>query len=180
MVVVYFLIETFFCPQWNIETEELAAQEIKLSNLDRFEARWRFENESRDNAGYYASSYSSWLNYGTGLITNIIENLQVRLKILFGKFLQKNIDLFSSKSKMSTYATKTATAFQKKLSLLVSQWNLYRPKVVILIGFPVSPNGTVRECPTNWSRCKNSPCTGWKWNILKPLQIYHFLNWLWV
>lgn len=73
-------INVFFNSQWNVETEELAAQEIKLSNLDRFEARWRFENESRDNAGYYASSYLSWLNYGSGLITNIIENLQVHLK----------------------------------------------------------------------------------------------------
>lgn len=54
----------------------MAAQEVKLSNLDAFEARWRLENETKDS-GYYASSYSSWLSYGTGLITNIIENLQV-------------------------------------------------------------------------------------------------------
>lgn len=30
--------------------------------------------------GYYASSYSSWMNYGTSLITNIIENLQLNIK----------------------------------------------------------------------------------------------------
>lgn len=42
------------------------------------EARWRAESE-RD-PGYYATSYSSWLNYGTSLVTNIIENLQLNIK----------------------------------------------------------------------------------------------------
>lgn len=32
------------------------------------------------DSGYYASSYSSWLNYGTSLVTNIIENLQLNIK----------------------------------------------------------------------------------------------------
>lgn len=63
--------------KWNAATEELAAHEFKLSNLDSFEAKWRLENECKDNSGYYASSYSSWLSYGTGFITNIIERLQV-------------------------------------------------------------------------------------------------------
>lgn len=67
--------------QWNAEVEGLAAQEMKLSQLDAFEARWHLENEAKENSGYYASSYSSWLSYGTGLITNIVENLQVILAI---------------------------------------------------------------------------------------------------
>lgn len=58
--------------------ENLITQEIKLSALDTFEAKWRFEKESKDNhSTYYASTYSSWLSYGTGFITDIIENLQV-------------------------------------------------------------------------------------------------------
>lgn len=57
--------------------EECAQQEYKLSILDNLEAQWRAETESYPEAGYYASSLSSWMNYGTGLVTNIIENLQV-------------------------------------------------------------------------------------------------------
>lgn len=52
-------------------------QEMKLSKLDSFEAKWRLEKEAQDNSTYYASTYSSWLNYGTGFITDIMENLQV-------------------------------------------------------------------------------------------------------
>jgi vacuolar protein sorting-associated protein 13D len=56
----------------------LSAQELKLSALDIIEARWRLETESRDSSStYYASSYSSWLNFGAGLVSDIIENLQV-------------------------------------------------------------------------------------------------------
>lgn len=52
------------------------AHERKISLLDALEAQWRAEHEAND-AGYYASSYSSWLSYGTGLLANIVENLQV-------------------------------------------------------------------------------------------------------
>jgi vacuolar protein sorting-associated protein 13D len=45
--------------------------------LDALEAQWRAEHEAND-AGYYATSYSSWLSYGTGLMANIVENLQVQ------------------------------------------------------------------------------------------------------
>ncbi|XP_012282695.1 vacuolar protein sorting-associated protein 13D isoform X2 [Orussus abietinus] len=64
--------------EYDHEAEEQAVQENKLSRLDALEARWRAEAE-RD-PGYYATSYSSWLNYGTSLVTNIIENLQLNIK----------------------------------------------------------------------------------------------------
>jgi vacuolar protein sorting-associated protein 13D len=57
--------------------EELAAQEYKLSLLDEMEARWRAEMESAQTSSYYATSYSSWLSFGTGVVANIIENIQV-------------------------------------------------------------------------------------------------------
>lgn len=58
--------------------ENLITQEMKLNALDTFEAKWRLEKEAKDNSStYYASTYSSWLNYGTGFITDIMENLQV-------------------------------------------------------------------------------------------------------
>lgn len=58
--------------------EEQAILEYKLSQLDALEARWKADIEH--DPGYYASSYSSWLNYGTSLVTNIIENLQLNIK----------------------------------------------------------------------------------------------------
>ncbi|CAD1471583.1 unnamed protein product, partial [Heterotrigona itama] len=64
--------------EFDSETEEQAILEYKLSRLDSLEARWRTDTE-RD-PGYYATSYSSWVNYGTSLITNIIENLQLNIK----------------------------------------------------------------------------------------------------
>nr|XP_015839049.1 PREDICTED: vacuolar protein sorting-associated protein 13D isoform X1 [Tribolium castaneum] len=66
--------------EWDAESEELAAQEIKLSALDIIEARWRLETESRDSSSYYASSYSSWLGFGAGLVSDIIENLQLKIQ----------------------------------------------------------------------------------------------------
>lgn len=47
--------------------------------MDNLEARWRLEIDSKENS-YYASTYSSWLSYGTGIITDIMENLQLRIK----------------------------------------------------------------------------------------------------
>jgi vacuolar protein sorting-associated protein 13D len=49
-----------------------------LSRLEALEARWRAESEQ--GPGYYATSYSTWVNYGTSLVTNIIENLQLNIK----------------------------------------------------------------------------------------------------
>lgn len=64
--------------QFDNETEEQAILEYKLSRLDSLEARWRANTEL--DPGYYATSYSSWVNYGTSLVTNIIENLQLNIK----------------------------------------------------------------------------------------------------
>ncbi|XP_072751576.1 intermembrane lipid transfer protein Vps13D isoform X2 [Anoplolepis gracilipes] len=64
--------------EYDNELEEQAILEYKLSRLDALEARWRADIEH--DPGYYASSYSSWLNYGTSLVTNIIENLQLNIK----------------------------------------------------------------------------------------------------
>ncbi|KYQ55282.1 Vacuolar protein sorting-associated protein 13D [Trachymyrmex zeteki] len=64
--------------EYDNEAEEQAILEYKLSRLDALEARGRADIEH--DPGYYASSYSSWLNYGTSLVTNIIENLQLNIK----------------------------------------------------------------------------------------------------
>lgn len=62
--------------QWDAEVEAVIAHERKVALLDALEAQWRADHEAAD-AGYYATSYSSWLTYGTGLLANIVENLQV-------------------------------------------------------------------------------------------------------
>lgn len=52
----------------------------KLSRLDNLEAKWRAQREATIDGGYYANSYSGWLSYGTSLITNIVENLELKIK----------------------------------------------------------------------------------------------------
>ncbi|RLU23666.1 hypothetical protein DMN91_003872 [Ooceraea biroi] len=64
--------------EYDNEAEEQAILEYKLSRLDGLEARWKADVEH--DPGYYASSYSSWLSYGTSLVTNVIENLQLNIK----------------------------------------------------------------------------------------------------
>lgn len=48
--------------------------------MDNLEAKWRAQREAADESSYYASSYSGWLSYGTSLTTNIIENLELKIK----------------------------------------------------------------------------------------------------
>ncbi|CAH3878880.1 unnamed protein product [Pieris brassicae] len=64
--------------EWDSNVEALIAHERKVSVLDALEAHWRAEHEANDG-GYYATSYSSWLNFGTGLLANIVENLQLKI-----------------------------------------------------------------------------------------------------
>lgn len=51
-----------------------------MSRLDGLEAKWRASSEASLEGGYYASSYSGWLSYGTSLMTNIVENLELKIK----------------------------------------------------------------------------------------------------
>lgn len=44
------------------------------------EAKWRAQREASLESGYYASSYSGWLSYGTSLVTNIVENLELKIR----------------------------------------------------------------------------------------------------
>lgn len=68
------------CVQWDAGVEAMYAHERKVGVLEALEATWRAAHEVPDaEAGYYATSYSSWLSYGTGLLANIVENLQLTL-----------------------------------------------------------------------------------------------------
>ncbi|XP_056631377.1 intermembrane lipid transfer protein Vps13D [Diorhabda sublineata] len=66
---------------WDCEAEDLSRHEMKLTALDSLEAEWRLGKYGQDyNSAYYSSSYSSWYSYGTGLLSDIIENLQLRVQ----------------------------------------------------------------------------------------------------
>ncbi|XP_055636021.1 intermembrane lipid transfer protein Vps13D isoform X3 [Toxorhynchites rutilus septentrionalis] len=65
---------------WDAEVEQQTALDFKLAALDRLEAKWRAQRETPVTEGsYYVSSYSGWLSYGTSLMTNIVENLQLQI-----------------------------------------------------------------------------------------------------
>lgn len=66
--------------KWDAENEHQAELEYKLSRLDHLEAKWRAQREAELEGSYYASSYSGWLSYGTSLVTNIVENLELKIK----------------------------------------------------------------------------------------------------
>ncbi|XP_015113187.1 vacuolar protein sorting-associated protein 13D isoform X1 [Diachasma alloeum] len=95
---------------YDSEVEEQILQEYKHSKLDSLEARWRASTE-RD-PGYYASSYSSWLNYGTSLVTNIIENLQLNIKDVHLRFEDDVTPGLSQKSGVALGVTIKALSAQ--------------------------------------------------------------------
>ncbi|XP_011209287.2 intermembrane lipid transfer protein Vps13D isoform X2 [Bactrocera dorsalis] len=63
---------------WDDEKEKNAEYEFKVAELDAKEAKWRVENGYQIDS-YYSNSYTSWLNYGTTLATNILENLELKI-----------------------------------------------------------------------------------------------------
>lgn len=64
--------------EWDDEKEKQDDYSYKQSILDSKEASWRLENGCSKES-YYSLSYSSWLNYGTTLVTNILENLELKI-----------------------------------------------------------------------------------------------------
>ena len=63
--------------QMDADEEEAASRQRQLWQLDAVEASWRAEHEARQETSYYAASYSSWVNYGSSIVGNIVANLQV-------------------------------------------------------------------------------------------------------
>ncbi|KAI9588448.1 hypothetical protein GQX74_004293 [Glossina fuscipes] len=64
--------------EWDDEKECNEEYEYKVSVLDAKDANWRVENGCHIET-YYSSSYSTWLNYGATLATNILENLELNI-----------------------------------------------------------------------------------------------------
>ncbi|XP_066151224.1 intermembrane lipid transfer protein Vps13D isoform X2 [Euwallacea fornicatus] len=65
--------------QWDHNSELSLCHDFKLSALDDLEVKWRLQKDLKET-NYYASSYSTWYNYGTGIVSEILENLQLKIK----------------------------------------------------------------------------------------------------
>lgn len=64
--------------EWDSEKEKQDEYDYKLNILNARETTWRLENDCNVES-YYSLSYSSWLNYGATLVTNILENLELKI-----------------------------------------------------------------------------------------------------
>ncbi len=59
--------------------EDSITQDIKLASLDGIESEWRAKHDNEFGNTYTASSYTSWMTFGTSFIGSIVENLQVQI-----------------------------------------------------------------------------------------------------
>uniref|UniRef100_A0A2R5LD33 Putative vacuolar protein n=1 Tax=Ornithodoros turicata TaxID=34597 RepID=A0A2R5LD33_9ACAR len=77
---LYVVVGPVSLNEYDEDHEEQVLQNAKLSKLDAMEAKWKADNESKQEPSYYAYSYASWLTYGTSVMTNIVKNLQLKIK----------------------------------------------------------------------------------------------------
>lgn len=77
---VYVVVGPINLDEWDAAAETQSELDYKLARLDTLEAKWRAHSEADLEAGYYASSYTGWMNYGTSIVTNIVENLELKIK----------------------------------------------------------------------------------------------------
>lgn len=77
---VYIVIGPYDLNDWDADAEEQADIDYKVGRLDRLEAKWRAAREASSlEGGYYASSYSGWMSYGTSIVTHVVENMQLKI-----------------------------------------------------------------------------------------------------
>ncbi|KPM09106.1 DUF1162 domain containing protein [Sarcoptes scabiei] len=73
-----------FIAKYNEEEENRAQQEFKISQLETMEQRWKalHDEDLSEPSSYYSSSYSSWLNYGSSFINNVLINIHLKISSL--------------------------------------------------------------------------------------------------
>lgn len=76
---VYVVVGPYNLDDWDADAEEQADIDYKVGRLDRLEAKWRAAREASLEGGYYASSYSGWMSYGTSIVTHVLENMQLKI-----------------------------------------------------------------------------------------------------
>ncbi|KAH9505957.1 Vacuolar protein sorting-associated protein 13D [Dermatophagoides farinae] len=73
---------------YNEEEENRSQQEFKISQLDMMEQRWKalHDDDLAEPHSYYSSSYSSWLNYGSSLINNVLMNIHLKISSIHVRY----------------------------------------------------------------------------------------------
>lgn len=77
---MYVVVGPYNLDDWDGDAEEQANIDYKVNRLDRLEAKWRAAREASLDGGYYATSYSGWMSYGTSIVTHVVENMQLNIK----------------------------------------------------------------------------------------------------
>ncbi|XP_077510398.1 vacuolar protein sorting 13D isoform X2 [Amblyomma americanum] len=77
---LYIVIGPVSLDDYDEAREEQVLQNAKIAKLDAMEAKWKASYESKQEPSYYAYSYAAWLTCGTSVMTNIVKNLQFKIK----------------------------------------------------------------------------------------------------
>ncbi|XP_054931274.2 intermembrane lipid transfer protein VPS13D isoform X1 [Dermacentor andersoni] len=77
---LYIVIGPVSLDDYDEVREDQVLQNAKIAKLDAMEAKWKASYESKQEPSYYAYSYAAWLTCGTSVMTNIIKNLQFKIK----------------------------------------------------------------------------------------------------
>ncbi|XP_077532737.1 vacuolar protein sorting 13D isoform X2 [Haemaphysalis longicornis] len=83
---LYVVIGPVSLDDYDEEREEQVLQNAKVAKLDAMEAKWKASYESKQEPSYYAYSYAAWLTCGTSVMSNIIKNLQFKIKDIHIRF----------------------------------------------------------------------------------------------
>ncbi|CAB3365707.1 Hypothetical predicted protein [Cloeon dipterum] len=86
---LYLTASPYKTDEFDPKFEEQLIQDDKLRSLDMLEAIWRAEHQSEVSGGsssFYSSSCSSWMSFTSGLVTNIVENVQLKIKDVHIRF----------------------------------------------------------------------------------------------
>lgn len=98
--------------EWDAERETQDEYEYKIRLLDAKEANWRVQSGLHVGS-YYSTSYSSWLNYGATLASNILENLELKINDVHLRYedtLTVNGSLFAAGIRIKTLSAQSCDA----------------------------------------------------------------------
>ena len=101
--------------------------------MDSTESRWKAIRDSteKESQSYYASSYFSWRNYGSNFVSNIVENVQLRIRSVHVRyedcstivgipfaagFIIKNLSAYSTDENwVPKYVTRDNSEYMRKM-----------------------------------------------------------------
>lgn len=134
---------------YNEEVERKIMQDYKMNLLDSLELKFQSQYESMNEANYYQSSYSSWLSATTSFVTNIVENLQLKIKSVHIRYenlsnspkaqfacglVIKNLSIQSTDDQWnSKFVYRDPTSDMRKLVNL-DDFNIYWDNNAVLVG----------------------------------------------